>query len=101
MNTLRFTTNIRSIAFLQTEQTFRHFLQKAEYGTGPDEVSGLEEVHGGRKVCSHYLLLLHFKQTSVQLFLSIIQHHLPACLHGYLQLYESLSQPGVWDGQAR
>lgn len=84
----------------EAEHTFRHLLEHAEDGTGPDEGPGLEEVHGGREVCSHELLLLHFKQESVQPLLGISQHHLPTCLHGGLQLYKGLSLTRVWVGQA-
>lgn len=83
-----------------TEPTFRHLLQQAEDGTGLDEVSGLEEVHGGRKVRLHHLLLFHFQQQRVQPLLGISQHHLPTCLHGGLQLYEGLSLSRVGYGQA-
>lgn len=86
--------------FMNTEHTFRHLLEQAEDGAGPDEGPGLEEVHGGRKICSRHLLLLHLKQKGVQPLLSIGQHHLPTRLHGDLQLDKGLSLPGVWGGQA-
>jgi len=80
--------------------TFRHLLEQTEDGTSPDEISGPEEMHSRRKVCSCDLLLLHFIQVSVQSLLSISQHHLPTRLHGGLQLNESFSLPGVWDGHS-
>lgn len=78
--------------------TFGHLLQQTEDGAPPDEVSSSEKVHGGRKCGPRHLLLLHFEEVGIQLLLGVGQHHLPSCLHGGLQLDESLPLPGVRDG---
>lgn len=78
--------------------TFGHLLQQTEDGTPPDEVSGPEEMHGGRKGGPRHLPLLHFEEADIQLLLGISQDHLPTGLHGGLQLDESLPLPGVRDG---
>lgn len=85
---------------LWTKHTFGHLLEHTEDGAGPDEGLGLEEMHGGREVLFHQLLLLHFKEDGVQPLLGVSQHHPPTGLHGGLQLYEGLSLPGVRVGQS-
>ena len=79
--------------------TFWHLLQHAEDGTPSDEGPGLEEVHGGRKVRPHHLLLLHSKQTVIQPLLGVRQDRPPARLHGGLLLHEGPSLSRVRGGQ--
>lgn len=84
----------------KVEPTFRHLLEHAEDGAGPDEGLGLKEVHGGRKICSPKFLPLVFHQDRVQPLLRISQHDLPAQLHGGFQLDEGFSLTRVWVAQS-